>query len=55
MDRKSIKDWVALTRKDLIRNRRKTEVGDIFCGGLPKDDMRIKKIKVYMAIAMVTL
>ncbi|CZG74049.1 Uncharacterised protein [Legionella pneumophila] len=45
MDRKSIKDWVALTRKDLIRNRRKTEVGDIFCGGLPKDDMRIKKNK----------
>lgn len=47
MERKSIKDWSHLTRKDLIRNRRKNEVSNIFCGGLPKDDARLNNNSAY--------
>jgi hypothetical protein len=47
LDRFGIKEWSNIKRKDLIRSRRKSEIKDLYCGGLPKNDPRLKNNSVY--------
>lgn len=46
-ERSLIKNWIGIKRKDFIRNRRKADIGTIYCGGLPIGDRRLENKSTY--------